>query len=267
MTIHILPSADELSSAVGRYVANVSAAAIQARGRLVVALSGGSLPQLLSAKLIIEPLRRQINWAAWHVFFADERCVPLDHPASNYRLAKEKLFDYVPIPPNQIYPIDPTLDPQAAAAAYQITMNNEQLTMSNQQSSTLPPFHPSTPSAPLRTGLPNLPTFDLILLGMGEDGHTASLFPGHELLNETQRWVAPIFDSPKPPPERITLTLPVINHARHVAFVTTGAGKAEVLPEAIGSPTVPAGMVQPIGGTLDWFVDEAAAANLKQGSA
>jgi 6-phosphogluconolactonase len=97
---------------------------------------------------------------------------------------------------------------------------------------------------------------------MGEDGHTASLFPGHQLLNETVRWVAPIFDSPKPPPERITLTLPVLNHARHVAFVITGAGKAEVLPQAIGAHTIPAGLVQPVDGTLDWFVDEAAAANL-----
>jgi 6-phosphogluconolactonase len=100
---------------------------------------------------------------------------------------------------------------------------------------------------------------------MGEDGHTASLFPHHPLLDETERWVAPIFDSPKPPPERITLTLPVINNARHVAFVVTGAGKAEILPQAIGAidaaNRLPARLVQP-DGRLDWFVDEAAAARL-----
>ncbi|HMQ54517.1 MAG TPA: 6-phosphogluconolactonase [Anaerolineae bacterium] len=251
MTLHIFPSSDQLSNAVGRYVAAVSAAAIEARGRFVVALSGGSLPRLLSAQLIIDPLRGQIDWSAWHVFFADERCVPLDHADSNYRLAKEQLFDHVPIPSHQIYPIDPTLDPQAAATAYQLTINNEQISLPSNP----PTFQPSP-----------LPIFDLILLGLGEDGHTASLFPGHPLLNETERWVAPIFDSPKPPPERITLTLPVLNRARHVAFITTGAGKAEVLPEAIGTETVPAGLVRPVAGTLDWFVDAAAAANLKDSS-
>ena len=113
--------------------------------------------------------------------------------------------------------------------------------------------------------LPLLPQFDLILLGMGEDGHTASLFPGHPLLKETERWVAPIFDSPKPPPQRITLTLPVLNNARQVAFITAGASKADILPQVFepGS-ALPAHLVQPASGKLDWFVDEAAAAQLKR---
>ena len=112
------------------------------------------------------------------------------------------------------------------------------------------------------------PRFDLILLGLGEDGHTASLFPQHPLLAEKSRWVAPIFDSPKPPPERITLTLPVINQARQVAFVTAGAGKADILAQVLAAEepaeNIPARLVRPTGGDLFWFVDEAAATKLNR---
>jgi 6-phosphogluconolactonase len=107
------------------------------------------------------------------------------------------------------------------------------------------------------------PRFDLILLGMGEDGHTASLFPGHPLLDERQRWVASITDSPKPPPERITLTLPVINNARHIIFMATGAEKAQVLGKVLGTNShrkgLPVQCVSPTYGTLQWYLDKAAA--------
>jgi len=239
----IFGSTQALSQAAAKFVSQLSEQAIAARGRFTVALSGGSLPRLISEPLIAEPLRSRVNWSAWHVFWADERCVPLDHPDSNYRLARVQLFDHVPIPANQIYPINETLPPAAAAAAYQDIM-----------------------AQVFQLGRP-YPRFDLILLGMGEDGHTASLFPRHPLLSETNQWVAPIFDSPKPPPTRITLTLPVINQAEHVVFISTGAGKAGVLPLALGADTeaglVPARLVQPQGGQLAWFVDEAAAQLLK----
>lgn len=243
MSLHILSTQEELSEAVAEYVQQLSATAIQARGKFVVALSGGSLPKTLSAHLVTEPRHSQIGWSNWHVFWADERCVPLDHQESNYRLAKEVLFDQVGIPYEQIYPIDDTLQPAAAARAYEKKLRE-----------VLPPDENK------------LPRFDLILLGMGEDGHTASLFPGHALLKETNRWVAPIIDSPKLPPERITLTYSVINNANYVAFLTTGAGKAEVLLQAIETAgpesNVPAGRVQPTHGQIDWFIDKAAATHL-----
>jgi len=238
--MQIFSTPQHLGNAAAEYVARLSAQAVEARGRFTVALSGGSLIKLLCPPLVADPLLAQINWPAWHVFWADERCVPLDHPDSNYRLAREHLFDYVDIPPAHIHPIDDSLAPAQAADAYQTAL--QQL------------FQPEANQPP---------RFDLILLGMGDDGHTASLFPGHPLLTESERWVAPIFDSPKPPPERITLTLPVINNARHVAFVTAGSSKAPVLAHvmgpATGSSKLPVQMVQPAN--LQWFLDNAAAAN------
>jgi len=227
-----------LAEQVAIIVADLSAQAIANHGRFTIAISGGSMPKVLGAGLATEPQRSRIDWTAWYVFWADERCVPLDHTGSNYLGAKRHFFDQVTIPTSQIYTLDASLDPEAAAQAYQAN---------------LAAVLPTTPDG--------WPRFDLILLGMGDDGHTASLFPGHSLLDERERWVAPIFDSPKPPPERITLTLPVINHAAHVAFITTGAGKADALRrvwEPEGEP-LPAGRVQSDGGAPHWFVDEAAA--------
>lgn len=245
MSLHIFADMQELSHSAANMVVETAASAVAQRGRFTVAISGGSLPKLVFPPLVNEPLRSQVDWASWHVFWADERCVPLDHQESSYRLAKETLFEHVDIPTSQIYTIDPNLSPSQAANAYQTTLANV-FDLSLQSSS--------------------LPQFDLILLGMGPDGHTASLFPGHPLLNETERWVAPIIDSPKPPPERITLTLPVINNARQVAFIATGTSKADLLPQVLDQSTsefaLPAGLVQPTNGQLHWFVDTAAAMNL-----
>ncbi len=248
MSLHVFADSQELGQAAAELVARLSAEAVSARGRFSVALSGGSLPKLLGPALTAPPLKDQIGWPIWHIFWADERCVPLTHPDSNYLLARQYLFDSLPIPPAQIYPPDTTLPPAQAAAAYESTLAQH----FNLQPATYRP-----------TNLP-LPVFDLILLGMGEDGHTASLFPDHPLLNETTRWVVPIFDSPKPPPERITLTLPVINQARAVMFLVTGAGKAEALHQAlvIKDGSRPAQRIQPTLGELYWLVDQAAAASL-----
>ncbi len=230
-------STNTVGQEAAKYIAQLATEATAKRGRFTVAFSGGSLPKLVCPSLVALPLKEQIDWSSWHVFWADERCVPLEHSESNYRLTKEYLFDHVDLLPAQIYPIEPTLSPAQAAQTYQSNLQNLFQT--------------------------ELPTFDLILLGMGPDGHTASLFPQHALLNETNRWVAPITDSPKPPPERITLTLPVINHARQVVFVATGASKADILPQVlVGNPAYPAQHVHPDYGQLHWFVDEAAAVNI-----
>ena len=181
-----------------------------------------------------------------HVFYADERVVPLDHPDSNHRLALEFLFSQVPIPAKNIHPIDVELlnDIEELADAYEKELIRE---FAQKDSA-------------------RFPVFDLILLGVGPDGHTASLFPGHELLSENDRWVAYIQDSPKPPPNRVTLTFPVINHAARVAFVATGASKVQILQDILDTPELglPAARVRPVvPGQLVWFVDDAASASLK----
>lgn len=180
-----------------------------------------------------------------HVFYADERIVPLDHEDSNHKLAKDTLFSKVSIPPDNIHTIDYSLqdDLEELSDAYEKELIRE---FAQRDSA-------------------RFPVFDLILLGIGPDGHTASLFPGHELLSESDRWVAYIEDSPKPPPRRVTLTYPVINHAARVAFVATGKGKVQILHDILDTPELglPAARVRPVAhGQLVWFVDDVAAAEV-----
>ena len=242
-TIHVSQAKTDISGALASKVAELAEQAIREHRRFTVALSGGSLMDILCPALVSDPLRSRIDWTAWEVFWADERCVPLENPESNFAAAKMLLFDHVSIPREQIHALEDSLEPAAAASAYQARLKEF--------------FQPEASQ---------LPRFDLILLGMGQDGHTASLFPGHELLHEEQKWVAPIFDAPKPPPQRITLTLPVINHAREVIFVVAGEGKAQPLQAVFDVQSSdhrpPAALVNPTRGNVTWFVDSAAAKNL-----
>ncbi|PWH18536.1 MAG: 6-phosphogluconolactonase [Ardenticatenia bacterium] len=241
--LFVFPTQEELGAAAAAYVARLAAAATRTCKRFYVAFSGGSLPGLLCPALTSTPLRTAIDWRAWYIFWADERCVPLDDAQSNYRLVREQLLDRVDIPPAQVYPVDTQLKPAAVAQAYQTVLAEV--------------FRPLEGE---------IPRFDLILLGLGEDGHTASLFPWHPLLHENEHWVAAVHNSPKPPPERVTLTFPVLNSAREVVFITAGAGKAAALAGVFAphvSPEVlPARLVRPPYGRVTWFVDQAAAAQL-----
>ena len=208
-----------------------------------VALSGGSTPRALYELLAepAEPFREQIAWGDIDFFFSDERHVPPDHPDSNYRMANETLFTRVPAPPHRVHRI-PAENPIAVRAAEEY-----------------------------EAGLRNFfgaarPAFDLLLLGLGEDGHTASLFPGSPALRETERLVAAPWVE-KFSAYRITLTLPVLNNAGSVIFLVTGASKANILEKVLeGGPNsegFPAHAVQPASGNLLWLVDEAAAALIK----
>ncbi|KAI9324699.1 6-phosphogluconolactonase [Zopfochytrium polystomum] len=250
-TIHVLPSVPAVSAALDTLVASLSAAAIAARGTFTVAISGGSLPETLAAVLAKNPT---VDFARWHVFLADERCVPLDHKDSNFRLVKQTLLDKLPAarapPAANLHPLDPVLavkDPASCAAQY---------------ARQLAAVFGGDPAAPDAGRHP--PVFDLILLGIGPDGHTCSLFPDHPLLQEDSVWVAPITDSPKPPPTRITLTFPVLNAARSVVFVTTGDNKADVLVEILeDNKPLPARLVKPANGAI-WYLDTGAASKLPQ---
>ena len=254
--VHVAESKDTVGALAGVFVAEASAKAIAASGRFIVAISGGSLPKLLASGIVDD---KSVEFSKWHVFFADERIVPLDHEDSNYLGCHEKLFSKVGIPREQIYTLDASLAPSDCAAAYQKNL----LTVCGGEK----------------------PVFDLILLGMGPDGHTASLFPGHNLLTENEKWVASIVDSPKPPPKRITLTLPTIRLSKQIAFVAAGDGKADTIEEVLlaatidlsyenkvcqyessvdvdGGALLPTSVVQKEGNDVHWFVDKGAAAKI-----
>lgn len=181
------------------------------------------------------------------VFFVDERCVALDHADSNYKSLKENLLDKLPspMPSSNVVAYDPSSpSPEEAASRYAASVKDK-----------VPP-----------AGAGSLPSFDLVLLGMGEDGHTASLFPGHALLGETDRTIAHILDSPKSPPQRITFTYPLIKAAKAVAVVAAGAGKATLLTEILGGKgsgeTYPVQRACDVNGDVRWFIDEPAASGL-----
>eukprot|EP01134_Creolimax_fragrantissima_P005303 CFRG5303T1 len=208
--ITVAESAAELSTKLARYVKDISVSAITANGRFTVAISGGSLPKTLGQGLIAlinSEEGKQIDLSKWQVFYADERNVPLDDKDSNHLECVNQLYKHLNIPEGNIHTIEYTRDVQAAATAYEHSLQRVFGTVD----------------------VSNPPHFDLILLGMGPDGHTLSLFPGHALLNEKSVLVAPISDSPKPPSQRITLTFPVCEAAHNIAFVTTGDAKKDVI--------------------------------------
>ncbi|KAJ4486401.1 hypothetical protein J3R30DRAFT_3366656 [Lentinula aciculospora] len=243
--IHSFASPEVLISSLASFIIKAQKEAIDKKGRFTIALSGGSLPEQLTG-LIGNPA---VKWDLWQVFYADERVVPLTDPDSNHHLCTTELFNKVPIPESNIHTIDTSLlsDLEELSDAYEKELIKEFA----------------------QKDAARFPVFDVILLGMGPDGHTASLFPGHELLAEEDRWVAYIEDAPKPPPNRITLTYPVINHALRVVFVAVGEGKAGILSEVLDSPEkgLPASRVRPVHpGQLFWFVDQKAAEKLQVAS-
>ncbi|KAI0307598.1 6-phosphogluconolactonase [Multifurca ochricompacta] len=236
--VYSFQSTSNLSDSLAEYILKAQKESIDKRGRFTIAISGGSLPKTLTALIKKSGVK--------HIFYADERIVPLDHEDSNHKLAYDTLYSHVPIPSDNIHTIDLSLqnDLEELADAYEKELIRE---FAQKDSA-------------------RFPVFDLILLGIGPDGHTASLFPGHELLSENDRWVAFIEDSPKPPPRRVTLTFPVINHAARVAFVATGVGKAQILHDILDTPEIglPAARVRPVApGQLVWFVDDPASAEVK----
>ncbi|GAP88505.1 putative 6-phosphogluconolactonase [Rosellinia necatrix] len=235
---------DALTPALRSYIISCQDAGLTRHDVFKVAVSGGSLPKTLAQALLAEPKSDKdvIKFDKWEIFFADERAVPLDHQDSNYALIKQELLDKIPASAGQ--PIVHPIDAQCL---------NDTQELADQYEKTLVGSFAKGDSV-------KLPIFDLILLGCGPDGHTCSLFPGHELLRETDAWVAPIEDSPKPPPKRITLTLPVVTHAVRVAFVATGGGKKGIMKEIfeLGNGLPCALINEAAGDRCSWFTDNAA---------
>ncbi|XP_006659657.2 probable 6-phosphogluconolactonase 3, chloroplastic [Oryza brachyantha] len=245
----IFDAEEYLAESLAKYTARLSGESVAERGAFTVALSGGSLIKALR-KLAEPPYLEAVEWSKWHVLWVDERVVPKDHADSNYKLAMDGLLSKVPIPASQIYGINDALSAEGAADDYETCL--KQLVQDG------------VIAMSQVTGFPKL---DLVLLGMGPDGHVASLFPGHPIVNEKQKWVSYIKDSPKPPPERITFTLPLVNSSAHIALVVTGAGKAGAVHKAFSekkssSDLLPVEMVSLQEGLITWFTDKPAVSML-----
>jgi 6-phosphogluconolactonase len=241
--VRIFDDAEAVARAAAAGIAESARESIGARGLFAVALSGGSTPRRVYELLAGEDFRKDLDWPRVHVFFGDERMVPPDDAESNYRMASEALLSRVPIPPENVHRIDGVGDAAANASAYESEMRG-------------------------LFGDAGWPRLDQVLLGMGDDGHTASLFPGTDALRETRLWVAPNWVE-KLGAWRVTLTAPAINAARRVTFLVTGAAKAarlrEVLRGGLDPARLPSQLVRPSDGTLEWFVDRAAASELGEG--
>jgi 6-phosphogluconolactonase len=240
--ISIYPSLEDVSRAAAEYICEIAEEAIQERNIFTLALSGGSTPRLLYEELARQPISRRIDWQKTHLFWGDERYLSPDHPDSNYALAFQALVSKVDVPPANVHRIlTESGSAKAAAEDYEKTLR-----------------HFFRPPAESEDNLYH-PSFDLILLGLGQDGHTASLFPGDAALEEKNRWVVAVDGaSASPPVPRITLTLPVLNKAKCVIFLVSGSRKKEVFAEIMNNPgtaAYPAARVRPSGRLL-WFIDE-----------
>ena len=233
MQIETLPDPSALAHHVAEWMTQ---AALAASGTFRVSLSGGSTPKALYTLLASDSFRDRFPWRRVSWYWGDERFVPYDHPESNYRMTREAMLAKAPVPPDNVHPVPADGTADDAAARYERTLQ------AAYGGSVLDPARP---------------LFDITLLGLGPDGHTASLLPGEPVLQERKRWVAAV--SHGRPEVRITMTYPVIESSRHVAFLVAGKEKAAILKTIrAGGSDVPAARVKP-SGELIWFVDRAAA--------
>ena len=241
---YVEPDAAALASRAAHYFVEMVSEAVAARGRARIAISGGSTPKAAFQLLADpnQPWRARMPWDSLDLFWVDERTVPPDAPDSNYRITREALLDHVPLRPEQIHRMEGELSPQVAAARYESELRSS-----------------------FRLEGAESPRFDLISLGMGDDGHTASLFPHTEAIHELSRLVV-ANRVPQKDTWRITLTWPVINHASSVFFLIAGADKAEILREVLTGPRdpdrLPSQLIWPASGILTLILDQAAAAFL-----
>ncbi|RJX30738.1 MAG: 6-phosphogluconolactonase [Oxalobacter sp.] len=234
--IQILDDASALANAAAKLFADEARKAVALRGRFLVLLAGGETPRHTYELLGRQPYRSSVPWSAVHFFWGDDRCVPLRDARSNFTMARHAILDHLPIQREQLHPIYCIgATPQKAAAEYELGLKG---------------FFAGAQ-----------PVFDLALLGLGEDGHTASLLPGSSSLQEAKRWTA-VSKRPEEKFSRVTLTVPVLNQARRIVFLVSGENKASVLQHILqdtGSPTpYPAQLIRPKNGQVDWLVDRAA---------
>lgn len=239
--ISILANYETLSHTAAEMFVESAQSEVNGKGYFTIALSGGHTPQRMYELLAHKDIRDRIPWDKTYVFWGDERCVPPDHPSSNQLMVRRLLLAHVNIPQQNVFPISGSLPPEQAAQEYETLLRKF---FTNRR-----------------------PGFDLILLGLGENGHTASLFPGTPALDETQRWATEVYVAEQKM-HRVTLTAPFINLAKKIVFLVSGRSKALVLKEVREGPAdpgrLPAQLIKPVEGELVWLVDQEAGSLLTQ---
>ncbi len=239
MELKIYKDNVELSHEVARWITDYIVITLRKQERFVLVLSGGSTPHQLNTLLAGSPYKEKIDWSKLHIFWGDERYVPFEDDRNNAKMAFDTLLNHVPVPRDHIHKMQTDIFPEQSAMEYEKILREY--------------FHHSHK------------TFDLVLLGMGDDGHTLSLFPGTEVVYEETKLATAYFLAAQNM-YRITLTASVVNRSARIAFLVTGAGKAETLKEVIEGdykPDIyPSQVIKPVDGELFWFTDEAAAAKL-----
>ena len=244
VTVKVSPDTPALAHATAELFAQSAANAVKARGVARIAISGGSTPKIVFHMLAdpAQPFLKTVPWDKLQLYWVDERCVPPDHAESNYRMTKEAMLTQIPLPAENVHRMEGELDPEEAASKYEAEIRNS-----------------------FKLEGAETPTFDLVLLGMGPDGHTASLFPHTEGLNEMARIVIPNH-VPQKDAWRVTLTWPVITQGREVAFLIEGKEKTEMVKTVFTGPydpeTYPTQLIRPASGKLTLMLDVAAAAGL-----
>jgi len=241
--IKVYHTVDELATRLASDFQNVVNESAKLNRQIHIALSGGSTPARFFQKLASAPYRENIAWQNVHFFWGDERCVPPDHPDSNFGMTQKNLFDHLAIPEENIHRIFGENAPHDEARRY---------------------------ASEIKQWLPRdqngWPVFDWILLGLGTDGHTASIFPGSDVLEDRIN-ICAVATHPETGQRRITLTLPVINHAKRISFLVTGENKASVVSKILSASapdkSLPASWVRPLNGHLEWRLDQSAATEIR----
>ncbi|MDR8389550.1 6-phosphogluconolactonase [Aliifodinibius sp. S!AR15-10] len=234
--IKVFKTKQAASEAMAKAFRTVALEAVDTLGQFTVALTGGRSPRLLYETLHLYPYRETIPWEQTYVFWGDERAVPFDDERNNAKMAFDTLLNYIPLPEENIFRINSEIPPQEAADEYETIIKEH---FKNEE-----------------------PVFDLILLGMGSDGHTASIFPGSEVIQEHERWISTGFNAEQDT-QRITMTPPLLNKARHIFFSVFGEEKAETLRDVhknkYNPHVLPVQLIKPVSGEVTWFVDKEAA--------
>lgn len=259
MQLNIAKNSEELNWQFAEWIVSIINDVLQKQNRFTIALSGGNTPKKLYRLLATDEFKNKIDWKHLHIFWGDERFVPFTDERNNAKMAFDSLLSHVPVPKSQIHIMRTDIDPLVSANDYEETLKK----YFPQAAS----YELSTHDMESQTISSKAQTFDLVLLGLGDNAHTLSLFPGEQIIQEKKRWVQSVFVK-EVNMERLTLTAPVVNLSASVAFLVGGQDKADAVAHVLLNDYTPdmypAQVIKPLNGELYWFLDEAAAMRLKK---